>query len=83
MKYYSSPEAAVSDGMDKRAIGELMVQSSDTQLGWRRMWVIYTSGKTPYLAYPGSPGIKVRDATAKEVDQARRWRNMMNDGRWN
>ena len=83
MKYYSSPEAAVRDGMDKRAIGELMVQSSDTSLGWRRMWVIYTSGKTPYLAYPGVPGLKVRDATAKEVDQARRWRNMMNDGRWN
>ena len=83
MKYYSSPEAAVRDGMDKRAVGELMVQSSDTSLGWRRMWVIYTSGKTPYLAYPGVPGLKVRDATAKEVDQARRWRNMMNDGRWN
>ena len=82
MKYYTSPDEAIRDGMDKRAIGELMVPV-DNIIGLRRMWVVYASGKTPYLAYPGAPGIKVRHATAKEVDGARRWRNMMNDGRWN
>jgi hypothetical protein len=80
MKFYTSPDEAIRDGMDQRAIGEIMVE--DPYVGKRRMWVIYTKHKTPFLAYPGTPGIKVRDATAKEVDQAKRWRNMMNDGRW-
>jgi hypothetical protein len=81
MKFYTNPETAVRDGMDKRAIGEVMVE--DPRTGRRKMWIVYTAHKTPYLAYPGSPGIKVRDATAKEVDNARNWRNLMNDGRWN
>lgn len=80
MKYYQTPDEAVRDGMDKRAIGNVLVQA-DTQAGVRRMWIIWQHGRTPYLAYPGSPGIKVRDATAKEVDSARHWRNMMNEGR--
>lgn len=35
--------------------------------------IVYTRGMDPYLATRGNPGIPIRKATAKEIDNVRRW----------
>jgi hypothetical protein len=79
IKYYNDPVEAIRGGLDNRAIGEVFVQGRDGR--WKRMWVVYPIMKTPYLTYPGMPGIRFRDATKAEVDSVKRWHNLINDGR--
>jgi hypothetical protein len=79
IKYFNDPLEAIRGGLDNRAIGETFIQDRDGR--WRRMWVVYPIMKTPYLTYPGMPGIRFRDATKAEVDSVKKWHNLIHDGR--
>jgi hypothetical protein len=79
MTYHTNPDDALRYGEGKKAVGDVFVPWT-TPSGFKRMIVVYETSKTPYIAYPSSPGVKIRPASAKEVENARRWRNIMNTG---
>lgn len=80
MNYHNNPDDALRHGNGKKALGDLIVEAPGP-ISTKRMIVVYEHGRDPYLAYPGSPGVPIRRATAKEVERAYRWRNIMNTTR--
>lgn len=66
---YNNPEDALRYGMGPKAMGDLYTP-------YGKFLVVYTK-REAYIAFPGSPGVKIRNATTKEVDAAVNWRNMM------
>lgn len=72
--YYDNPEEAIEKGHAPKSIGETFGEVYNGKQ--QKVLVVFQKGVTPYIAYPSAPGMKVRNATSKEIRSVRDWRNL-------